>query len=287
MQLSAVNLSLCTLKGENKMTKRPRMAKQDDVPVRNLSITAAPLNPSQREYAALIRTQELVLGLGPAGTGKTYIAAVEAAKAYARGQVKKIVLTRPVREAGEQLGYLPGSFEEKIAPYLLPLYDALVELMGKGRVDCDMRNGNIEVAPIAYLRGRTLKDAFVIIDEAQNTTVEQMKLIVTRFGEGTRAVITGDLGQSDLKGVGENGLAYAARVFQDMPEVGIHLFDKSCIVRSSLVAALVERMETAEATSQQTALKVWTERTGRRDFESAVSNAVRITGQVDTRWSAV
>lgn len=201
--------------------------------------------PNQRAYLKAILSHDISFGIGPAGTGKTYLAVAAAVDAFERGAVERIVLTRPAVEAGERLGFLPGDLTQKVDPYLRPLYDALFDLMGFEKSQRLMERQSIEVAPLAYMRGRTLNNAFVILDEAQNTTPEQMKMFLTRIGFGSRAVITGDVTQVDLpKGV-PSGLRHAAKILENVRGIAITRFNAGDVVRHPLVARIVEAYERA------------------------------------------
>lgn len=201
--------------------------------------------PNQRAYLKAILSHDISFGIGPAGTGKTYLAVAAAVDAFERGTVERIVLTRPAVEAGERLGFLPGDLTQKVDPYLRPLYDALFDLMGFEKSQRLMERQSIEVAPLAYMRGRTLNNAFVILDEAQNTTPEQMKMFLTRIGFGSRAVITGDVTQVDLpKGV-PSGLRHAAKILENVRGIAITRFNAGDVVRHPLVARIVEAYERA------------------------------------------
>ncbi len=197
----------------------------------------------QREYVQAIRSQDLVFGIGPAGTGKTYLAVVLAVQAMKMGSTKRIILTRPAVEAGESLGFLPGDLKEKVDPYLRPLYDALHDVLGTEQTDRLMERGVIEIAPLAYMRGRTLDDAFVILDEAQNTTKAQMKMFLTRLGYGSKMVITGDKTQIDLpKGV-ESGLIASEMILKNVADIHFQYLEQSDVVRHPLVAKIIEAYE--------------------------------------------
>lgn len=201
--------------------------------------------PNQRAYLKAILSHDISFGIGPAGTGKTYLAVAAAVDAFERGTVERIVLTRPAVEAGERLGFLPGDLTQKVDPYLRPLYDALFDLMGFEKSQRLMERQSIEVAPLAYMRGRTFNNAFVILDEAQNTTPEQMKMFLTRIGFGSRAVITGDVTQVDLpKGV-PSGLRHAAKILENVRGIAITRFNAGDVVRHPLVARIVEAYERA------------------------------------------
>lgn len=193
----------------------------------------------QRHYVSTIRKKDIVLGIGPAGTGKTYLAVVLAVTALKEGQVKRIVLTRPAVEAGESLGFLPGDLQEKVDPYLRPLYDALNDVLGPEQVAKMLERGLIEIAPLAYMRGRTLDDSFIILDEAQNTTQEQMKMFLTRLGFGSKMVITGDITQIDLPRGKNSGLVEAERILREIEEIGLIYFAEQDVVRHSLVQKII------------------------------------------------
>jgi phosphate starvation-inducible PhoH-like protein len=198
-----------------------------------------PKSPHQKQYLDLIEKQDMVFGIGPAGTGKTYLAVAMAVAALLSKQVDRIILARPAVEAGERLGFLPGTLQEKVDPYLRPLYDALYDLMDAERVDKYLEKNIIEIAPIAFMRGRTLNDAFIILDEAQNTTGEQMKMFVTRMGFNSKAVITGDITQIDLPSARRSGLLEAIEVLSAVEGVGFAYFDESDVVRHQLVQRIV------------------------------------------------
>lgn len=194
----------------------------------------------QRHYLSAIKRFDIVFGIGPAGTGKTYLAVVMAVNALKNGRVKRIVLTRPAVEAGESLGFLPGDLQEKVDPYLRPLYDALYDMLGTEQVAKMMERGLIEVAPLAYMRGRTLEDSFIILDEAQNTTPEQMKMFLTRLGFGSKMVITGDITQIDLPKGKKSGLREAERILDPIREISFIRFQDTDVVRHSLVQRIIE-----------------------------------------------
>ncbi|OMF34272.1 phosphate starvation-inducible protein PhoH [Paenibacillus sp. FSL H8-0548] len=193
----------------------------------------------QRHYVKTIKKKDVVFGIGPAGTGKTYLAVVLAVAALKEGSVKRIVLTRPAVEAGENLGFLPGDLQEKVDPYLRPLYDALHDVLGPDQTVKAIERGMIEIAPLAYMRGRTLDDAFIILDEAQNTTPEQMKMFLTRLGFSSKMVITGDVTQIDLPRGKNSGLIEAQRILKNIEEIGIILFSEQDVVRHSLVQKII------------------------------------------------
>lgn len=197
----------------------------------------------QRQYILAIRKNDLVFGIGPAGTGKTYLAVVMAVQALKAGMVKKIILTRPAVEAGESLGFLPGDLKEKVDPYLRPLYDALHDILGADHTERMIERGTIEIAPLAYMRGRTLDDAFVILDEAQNTTHAQMKMFTTRLGFGSKMIITGDRSQIDLpKGV-KSGLIEVEQILKDVQGISFVYLEQSDVVRHPLVSKIVDAYE--------------------------------------------
>ena len=199
--------------------------------------------PGQKEYCRLLRGREVVFGLGPAGTGKTYMAVAKAVESLKKREVERVVLSRPAVEAGERLGFLPGDMKEKVDPYLRPLYDALYDMMPSDKVDRMLTSGEIEIAPLAFMRGRTLSESYVIIDEAQNTTPVQMKMVLTRLGQGSRMVITGDLSQIDLPDNQPSGLADAVDRLQGVEGVGIiHLSGKD-VVRHLVVARILQAYE--------------------------------------------
>ena len=200
----------------------------------------------QRRYLHDIATHDLSFGVGPAGTGKTYLAVASAVQALEQDRVRRIVLTRPAVEAGEKLGFLPGDMAQKVDPYLRPLYDALYEMMGFEQVARLVERSVIEVAPLAFMRGRTLSSAFVILDEAQNTSVEQMKMFLTRIGFGSVAVVTGDVTQIDLPKHQASGLKHTLQVLKGVPDISVTLFEKQDVVRHPLVQAIVHAYEIFE-----------------------------------------
>ncbi len=206
--------------------------------------------PNQAKYLRDIQDHDITFGIGPAGTGKTYLAVASAIDAFERDLVSRIVLTRPAVEAGERLGFLPGDLAQKIDPYLRPLYDALYDLMGFEKVSKLFEKQNIEIAPLAYMRGRTLNHAFIILDEAQNTTPEQMKMFLTRIGIGAKAVVTGDVTQIDLPRGQKSGLVEARRILADVRGLAFTDFDASDVVRHPLVARIVDAYERHGAVRQ-------------------------------------
>ncbi|WP_211745486.1 PhoH family protein [Paenibacillus sp. Marseille-Q4541] len=199
----------------------------------------------QKHYVTTIKKRDIVFGIGPAGTGKTYLAVVLAVAALKEGSVKRIVLTRPAVEAGENLGFLPGDLQEKVDPYLRPLYDALYDVMGQDQTAKALERGLIEIAPLAYMRGRTLDDSFIILDEAQNTTPEQMKMFLTRLGFGSKMVITGDVTQIDLPRGKKSGLVEARTILSGVEEIGFVYFAETDVVRHSLVQKIITAYDRA------------------------------------------
>ncbi|MGG0657548.1 PhoH family protein [Rummeliibacillus pycnus] len=197
----------------------------------------------QRQYIQAIRHKDLVFCIGPAGTGKTYLAVVMATQALKNGQVKRIILTRPAVEAGESLGFLPGDLKEKVDPYLRPLYDALHDVLGAEQTARMIERGTIEIAPLAYMRGRTLDDAFVILDEAQNTTEAQMKMFLTRLGFGSKMVITGDKTQVDLPKGAKSGLISAENTLRNVKDIEFRMLEQADVVRHPLVAKIIQAYE--------------------------------------------
>jgi phosphate starvation-inducible PhoH-like protein len=206
-----------------------------------------PRTSTQRTYVRQIRDMDMTFGVGPAGTGKTYLAVAMAVQALRRREVGRIILTRPAVEAGERLGFLPGTFQDKIDPYLRPLTDALQEMMEPDEMRLRMERGSIEVAPLAYMRGRTLNDAFIILDEGQNTTIEQMRMFLTRLGFDSKAVIDGDLTQTDLPRGTTSGLTHARRILEGIPGIAVVQFDEKDVVRHPLVQEIIRAYERAEA----------------------------------------
>jgi phosphate starvation-inducible PhoH-like protein len=209
--------------------------------VKNKPIT--PRNPAQQKYTEAIAKNDILFSIGPAGTGKTYIAMALAMAAFSRGDVKKIVLTRPAVEAGEALGFLPGDLAQKINPYLRPLYDALYDMMDVEKAKSLMEQDIIEIAPLAFMRGRTLNNAFIILDEAQNTTSEQMKMFLTRIGYGSKAIITGDITQTDLPSKIQSGLVEAKNILTRIKGIEFIYFSKDDVVRHKLVSNIIDAYE--------------------------------------------
>ena len=224
-----------------------------------------PKTLGQKAYVDSIRKNMIVFGIGPAGTGKTYLAMAMAITAFQREEVSRIILTRPAIEAGEKLGFLPGDLQSKVDPYLRPLYDALYQIMGAESFQRNMEKGLIEVAPLAYMRGRTLDNAFIILDEAQNTTPAQIKMFLTRIGFGSKAVITGDLTQKDLPSGQVSGLDTALKVLKKVEEISICNLTSDDVVRHPLVQKIVNAYEDYEKKSSKTKIE-----------KKSVNNAKRI-----------
>lgn len=228
---------------------------KDAVFVQTPRKTVAARNLAQKNYLELLRANELVFAVGPAGTGKTYLAVAMAISLLQAKRIKKIVLTRPAVEAGERLGFLPGDLAEKVNPYLRPLYDALYDMTPQAKVAAMIETGVIEIAPLAFMRGRTLNDAFIILDEAQNTTREQMKMFLTRMGFGSRMVVTGDVTQIDLPQTAgdtrpRSGLIQALNLLGDSRGIAVQRFGKADVVRHPLVAAIVDAYDKAEKSNK-------------------------------------
>lgn len=202
-----------------------------------------PKTLNQKRYLEAIFKKEVVFGIGPAGTGKTYLAMAAAINALLKGEIEKIILTRPAVEAGEALGFLPGDLEEKITPYLRPLYDAIHDMLGKENAEKLMEKGVIEIAPLAYMRGRTLSKAYVILDEAQNTSPEQMMMFLTRLGDNSRMIVTGDITQIDLPRKQESGLRQITQILMHIPEIELFYFESFDVVRHPLVQKIIEAYE--------------------------------------------
>ncbi len=255
-EVRAVNRSGYSLKPEDisyavrSVSEGEELSVQDlfsnNIPVSSKRRFIIPKTETQRRYIDAIRTYDIVFGIGPAGTGKTYLAMAMAINAFLTKQVSRIVLVRPAVEAGEKLGFLPGDIAEKVSPYLRPLYDALFDMMEVEKSSKLIERGIIEIAPLAFMRGRTLNDSFVILDEAQNTTSEQMKMYLTRLGFGSKTVITGDVTQIDLPAGRISGLVEAIRVLNDVEGIRIIHFSERDVVRHRLVQAVVRAYERYE-----------------------------------------
>ena len=222
----------------------------------------------QKNYVEAIAKNTVVFGIGPAGTGKTFLAVAMAVKALREKQVSRIILTRPAIEAGEKLGFLPGDLQSKIDPYLRPLYDALFEMLGAENYKRQLEKGIIEIAPLAYMRGRTLDDSFIILDEAQNATPEQMKMFLTRLGFNSKAVVTGDLTQTDLPSGQKSGLATAVKILGGVDDIAVHTFTDLDVVRHKLVQRIIRAYEKYENTERERkAAKGRTDRKGEKGGE--------------------
>jgi len=239
--------------GEKLRGKRVLEAKPagDAIVLRTRRADLAGRTPNQHQYLRHIMAHDISFGIGPAGTGKTFLAVACAVDALERSSVQRIILTRPAVEAGERLGFLPGDLTQKVDPYLRPLYDALYDLMGFDRVTKAFEKGQLEIAPLAFMRGRTLNHAFVILDEAQNTTPEQMKMFLTRIGFGSKCVVTGDTSQVDLPKGMQSGLIDAERVLARVQGIAMTRFTSADVVRHPLVARIVEAYEAAQAGGQR------------------------------------
>jgi phosphate starvation-inducible PhoH-like protein len=207
-------------------------------------------NFGQKQYVNAINHNDITFGVGPAGTGKTYLAVVMAIAALKQGRVKRIILTRPAVEAGESLGFLPGDLKEKVDPYMRPIYDALYAIYGADHTSRLLERGVIEVAPLAYMRGRTLDEAFVILDEAQNTTREQMKMFLTRLGFDSKMIVNGDISQIDLPGHQRSGLIQAQAILKDLPHIGFVNFSSADVVRHPVVAEIIDAYEDSDKTKK-------------------------------------
>jgi len=224
----------------------PSLTEREAVVRSRMGRLVHPRTPGQHAYVKALAEEEVVFAIGPAGTGKTYLAVAMAVRMLREGHVKKLILCRPAVEAGEKLGFLPGTYEAKINPYLRPLYDALFDLVEPAQIRKFTENDVIEVAPLAYMRGRTLADSFIILDEAQNTTAGQMKMFLTRMGEGSRLVVTGDITQIDLPQPITSGLVHAMNVLRGVPGIAFCHFDKRDVVRNPVVQRIVDAYERHE-----------------------------------------
>lgn len=255
-EIRAVNKNGYILKPEDIASAVKSLSEGKDVSVRSLFSSSIPVSSrkrfiipkteNQRLYVEAIQNYDIVFGIGPAGTGKTYLAMAMAINAFLNKQVSRIVLVRPAVEAGEKLGFLPGDIAEKVSPYLRPLYDALFDMMEIDKATKLIERGNIEIAPLAFMRGRTLNDSFIILDEAQNTTTEQMKMYLTRLGFSSKTVITGDITQIDLPTGKKSGLVEAIKVLKDIHDIKIIYFSEQDVVRHKLVQEIVRAYERYE-----------------------------------------
>jgi len=221
--------------GTNQVAKRE--------PIKTPNLVVLPNGEHQQDYIKTVNEKVLTFGIGPAGTGKTYLAVASAVQQLVNGEVEKILLVRPAVEAGEKLGFLPGDLSQKIDPYLRPLYDALFEMLGYKETNQLIERNTIEVVPLAFMRGRTLNNSFIILDESQNATVEQMKMFLTRFGFGSKVVVTGDITQIDLPKTVQSGLVHSLEVLKNIKDVGVVEFDSKDVVRHGLVQKIVEAYE--------------------------------------------
>jgi len=239
LALKGQDITLGDVEGAIRMVRTEETRTSDEAAIRTKRKLITARTPMQKNYMDALRQQDLVLGTGPAGTGKTYLAVAAAAAALSAGEVDRIILSRPAVEAGERLGFLPGDMKEKVDPYLRPLYDALYDVLPSHTVSRGLADGTIEIAPLAFMRGRTLRDAFIILDEAQNTTPLQMKMFLTRLGEGSRMAVTGDPSQVDLPYGIISGLAHATALLKDVEGVAHIAFTEADIVRHPLVSRIV------------------------------------------------
>jgi phosphate starvation-inducible PhoH-like protein len=247
LNAAAVHLLLATLDDAEPVTGLPQAAPHPENSVLTRRGAVKPRGANQKQYVEALLSNDISFGVGPAGTGKTYLAVAAAVHLLEKDEIRRIMLVRPAVEAGEKLGFLPGDLTEKINPYLRPLYDALYEMLGFERVGKLIERQVIEIAPLAYMRGRTLNNAFIILDEGQNTTPEQMKMFLTRLGFGSKAVITGDPTQVDLPKGQESGLAHALSVLQGVKGIHITRFTSRDVVRHRLVQLIVEAYEAFDA----------------------------------------
>ena len=240
---ASVHLYLREAINNSKREKNMENSLASKSPIKTPNLAIIPNGSHQQEYIETINKRVLTFGIGPAGTGKTYLAVASAVQQLVSGEVEKILLVRPAVEAGEKLGFLPGDLSQKVDPYLRPLYDALFEMLGFKETNQLIERNIIEVVPLAFMRGRTLNDSFIILDESQNATVEQMKMFLTRFGFGSKVVVTGDITQIDLPKNTQSGLVHSLDVLKELSEVGFIKFDSKDIVRHGLVQKIVEAYE--------------------------------------------
>ncbi len=244
--LNDVDYAIKILSGNDRLKLKDFFLDTVYITAKKRSIT--PKNPNQKDYIDAIRSFDIAFGIGPAGTGKTYLAMAMAVSALKKGIVNRIILTRPAVEAGEALGFLPGDLADKVDPYLRPLYDALYDMMTFEKAAALMENQVIEVAPLAFMRGRTLNDSFIILDEAQNTTTQQMKMFLTRLGFNSKAVVTGDITQVDLPKGKPSGLIQAKNILKDIDDIKFVFFSKEDVVRHKLVSDIINAYEEHEKT---------------------------------------
>ncbi|NOX34849.1 MAG: PhoH family protein [Deltaproteobacteria bacterium] len=236
-----IDAAINTIKNNNNFNLKDIFSTTVFKTIRNKAIT--PRNPGQQKYVQAIGKNDILISIGPAGTGKTYLAMAMAMAAFSKGEVKRIILTRPAVEAGEALGFLPGDLAEKINPYLRPLYDALYDMMDFEKAKALIEQDTIEIAPLAFMRGRTLNNAFIILDEAQNTTSEQMKMFLTRIGYGSKAIVTGDITQVDLPSGKKSGLIEANKILTGIKGIEFIYFSKDDVVRHKLVSNIIDAYE--------------------------------------------
>ena len=236
-----IDAAINTIKNDNTSHLKELFSTTVFKTVKNKAIT--PRNPSQQKYVEAIHKNDILISIGPAGTGKTYLAMAMAMAAFSKGDVKKIILTRPAVEAGETLGFLPGDLAQKINPYLRPLYDALYDMMDFEKARTLIEQDTIEIAPLAFMRGRTLNNAFIILDEAQNSTSEQMKMFLTRIGYGSKAIVTGDITQVDLPTGKKSGLIEAKKILTHIKGIKFIYFSKNDVVRHKLVSSIIDAYE--------------------------------------------
>lgn len=246
--LTEQNVRYCMRMVEEDSEERVQKLAGDCICITSKGKPIKPKTVGQRTYCDDIRNNTITIGVGPAGTGKTYLAVAMAVTAFRAQEVNRIILTRPAVEAGEKLGFLPGDLQQKVDPYLRPLYDALFDMLGAETYQRFAERGNIEVAPLAYMRGRTLDDSFIILDEAQNTTTEQMKMFLTRLGFNSKMVITGDVTQIDLPDGKRSGLKEAVRILRNVDDIAIFRFTEKDVVRHRLVQDIIRAYERAERT---------------------------------------
>ena len=238
-----IHLYLREVMNQNSSTDASGNQGDEKITLKTPKTLVSPKGKNQRKYLEVISNKELVFGIGPAGTGKTYLAVAAAVNELITGKVEKVVVTRPAVEAGEKLGFLPGDLSQKVDPYLRPLYDALFQTLGFKETNKLIENNIIEIAPLAFMRGRTLNKSFIILDEGQNTTPEQMKMFLTRFGYGSKVIVTGDLTQIDLPKDITSGLIHALDILRELKDVGLVRFSSKDVARHSLVQKIVEAYE--------------------------------------------